>query len=80
MPRFVVFLTVFFAIFGLDFTKPETALACKPTARVVNFRHPNYKYGDAICLGVVPRLSPSEQLRVVCLNDYRTLIVRKVAI
>jgi hypothetical protein len=77
MPHFVVFLTVIFAIFGLDFTKPETALACKPIARVVNFRHPNYKYGDAICLGVVPRLSPSEQLRVVCLNDYRILIARK---
>jgi hypothetical protein len=77
MPYLFVSLALLMSIFGLDIAKPAPALACKPAARVVNFDHPNYEYGDLLCFEQVPKLSAKEQLRVVCLNDFRIQILEQ---
>jgi hypothetical protein len=79
MPYLVVFLSILASLLGLEIFTPALANACKPAARVLSIKHPNYKKGDLICFDAVPKFSPITKLRVVCLSTFSSLILERAS-
>lgn len=79
MPYLIVFLSILASFLGLEISNPAPANACKPAARVINLRHPNYNNGDLISFDAVPKFSPIAKLRVVCLSTFSSLILEQAS-